>query len=293
MREPARDVTPVASTVRGEASPAPAVQGDVSAASSVQANASPAPLLRARGLSFDAGGKRLIERVDADFRPHRRTVIMGANGAGKSLLLRLLHGLIRPTAGEVLWQGRPLDRAGRSGQAMVFQRPVMLRRSALANLRFALAVRGIGGAERAAREAEAIARARLADLASRPARVLSGGEQQRLAIARALACAPRVLFLDEPTASLDPASTHTIERQIREAHESGVTVVLVTHDIGQARRLGDDLIFLHAGRVVEAGPVTDVLEAPRSEAARAWVGGRLYLGPQESGNAPDSLGDTA
>ena len=276
-------MTTATPTVRANTSPAPAVRGDASAA----------PLLRARGLSFDAGGKRLIDRVDADFRPRRRTVIMGANGTGKSLLLRLLHGLIRPTAGDVLWQGRPLDREGRRGQAMVFQRPVMLRRSTLANLRFALAVRGIGGAERAARETEAIERARLAELASRPARVLSGGEQQRLAIARALACAPRVLFLDEPTASLDPASTHAIERQIREAHESGVTVVLVTHDIGQARRLGDDLIFLHAGRVVEAGPVTDVLDAPRSEAARAWIGGRLYLGPPDSGNAPGSQGDTA
>ena len=281
MREPARDVTTAAPSEQANASPAPAVQGD----------ASVAPLLRARGLSFDAGAKRLIDRVDADFRPHRRTVIMGANGTGKSLLLRLLHGLIRPTAGEVLWQGRPLDREGRSGQAMVFQRPVMLRRSALANLRFALAVRGVGGAERAAREAEAIERARLADLANRPARVLSGGEQQRLAVARALACAPRVLFLDEPTASLDPASTHAIEQQIREAHESGVTVVLVTHDIGQARRLGDDLIFLHAGRIVEAGPVPEVLDAPRSDAARAWIGGRLYLGPSDSGNARDSHGD--
>ena len=267
---------------------------DVTAAGpATRADGPPAPLLRTRSLCFDAGGKRLIDRVTADFQPHRRTVIMGANGTGKSLLLRLLHGLIRPTAGEVLWQGRPLDREGRRGQAMVFQRPVMLRRSVLANLRFALSVRGVGRAERAAREADAIERARLADLAYRPARVLSGGEQQRLAVARALACAPQVLFLDEPAASLDPASTHAIEQQIREAHESGVTVVLVTHDIGQARRLGGDLVFLHAGRVVEAGPVAEVLDAPRSEAARAWVGGRLYLGPQESGNVPDSLGDTA
>ena len=286
-------MTPAASTVRGDAPPAPAVQGDASAASSVQANASPAPLLRARGLSFDAGGKRLIDRIDTDFLPHRRTVIMGANGTGKSLLLRLLHGLIRPTAGEVLWRGRPLDRAGRRGQAMVFQRPVMLRRSVLANLRFALAVRGVGGAERTAREADAIERARLADLANRPARVLSGGEQQRLAVARALISAPRVLFLDEPTASLDPASTHAIEQQIREAHESGVTVVLVTHDIGQARRLGDDLIFLHAGRVVEAGPVREVLDAPRSEAARAWLEGRLYLGPSGAENVRASQGDAS
>ena len=235
------------------------------------------PLLQARGLCFDAGGKRLVDRIDADIRPHRRTVIMGANGTGKSLLLRLLHGLIQPTAGEVLWQGMPLDREGRRGQAMVFQRPIMLRRSVLANLRFALAVRGIGGSERAAREAEAIERARLGELANRPARVLSAGEQQRLAVARALACRPRVLLLDEPTASLDPASTHAIEQQIREAQGSGVTVVLVTHDIGQARRLGDDLIFLHAGRVVETGRVPGVLDAPRSEAARAWLEGRLFL----------------
>ena len=237
------------------------------------------PLLQARGLCFDAGGKRLIDRIDADIRPHRRTVIMGANGTGKSLLLRLLHGLIQPSSGEVLWQGRRLDRAGRRGQSMVFQRPVLLRRSVLANLRFALSVRGISEPERAAREAKAMERARLGDLARRPARVLSGGEQQRLAVARALACEPRVLFLDEATASLDPASTHAIEELVREAHESGVTIVLVTHDIGQARRLGEDIIFLHAGRVVEAGPVSEVLAAPRSEAARAWLGGRLHLGP--------------
>ena len=250
-----------------------------------RADPCPAPLLQARGLCFDAGGRRLVDRVDADFRPHRRSVVMGANGAGKSLLLRLLHGLIRPSAGEVRWQGRPLEREGRRGQAMVFQRPVMMRRSVLANLRFALAVRGVGGAERTAREAEALRRARLGDLANRPARVLSAGEQQRLAVARALACAPRLLFLDEPTASLDPASTHAIEELIREAHERGVTIVLVTHDRGQARRLGDDLVFLHAGRVVESGPVSELLDAPRSEAARAWVAGRLHLEPSSRRDA--------
>ena len=256
-----------------------------------RAEASTAPFLQARGLCFDAGGMPLIDRIDAGIRSHRRTVIMGANGTGKSLLLRLLHGLIQPTAGEVLWQGRPLDRESRRAQAMVFQRPVMLRRSVLANLRFALAVRGIGGSERAAREAEAIERARLHDLASRPARVLSAGEQQRLAVARALACTPRVLFLDEPTASLDPASTHAIEHLIREAHESGVTIVLVTHDIGQARRLGEDLVFLHGGRVVETGRVSDVLDTPRSEAARAWLEGRLYLDLSSRRNARSPQGD--
>ena len=255
-------------------------------ATATPTDAAPAPLLQARGLCFDAGGRRLVDRVDADILPHRRTVIMGANGTGKSLLLRLLHGLIRPTGGEVLWRGRPLDREGRRGQAMVFQRPIMLRRSALANLRFALAVRGVGAPERSDRELEALERARLGDLANRPARVLSGGEQQRLAVARALISTPRVLLLDEPTASLDPASTHAIEQQIREAHAGGVTIVLVTHDIGQARRLGDDLLFLHAGRVVETGRVPEVLEAPRSDAARAWIEGRLYLDAPSGGASP-------
>jgi len=238
------------------------------------------PLMRTRGLCFDAGGRRLVDGVDIAIRGGRRTVVMGANGAGKSLLLRLLHGLVDPCAGEVLWRGRPLDREARLAQAMVFQRPVMLRRSVLANLRFALAVRGVGRRERRERERDALRMARLEELQGRPARVLSGGEQQRLAVARALACRPEVLFLDEPTASLDPASTYAVERLIAEAHASGVTVVVVTHDAGQARRLGDDVIFMHGGRVAETGPVGQVLDSPRSEAARAWLEGRLYFDPQ-------------
>jgi tungstate transport system ATP-binding protein len=236
-----------------------------------------AALIETRGLCFDAGGRRLIDGVDLRIGRGRRTVVMGANGTGKSLLLRLLHGLLRPAAGEVLWDGRALDRVGRRAQAMVFQRPVMLRRSVLANLNFALAVRGLGGAERRARVEDALRRARLADLAHRPARVLSGGEQQRLAIARALACEPEVLFLDEPTSSLDPASAHAIEALIAEAHAAGVTIVLVTHDLGQARRLAEDVVFMDAGRVVEAGPAAQVLDAPRSEPARAWLEGRLFI----------------
>ncbi|WP_349360237.1 ATP-binding cassette domain-containing protein [Stappia sp.] len=243
-------------------------------------------LLAARGVTFEAGGKRLIGPLDLAIPRGRRLVVMGANGAGKSLLLRLLHGLIAPGAGDIVWNGRPLDRAARRAQAMVFQRPVMLRRSVLANLQFALSVRGIGGAERKRRVAEALEQARLTELAKRPARVLSGGEQQRLAIARALACAPDLLFLDEPTASLDPASTHAIEDLIATAHGRGVTIVMVTHDLGQARRIADDVAFLDAGRLVEAGPAARVLESPRSPAARAWLEGRLYIAPQGARHGP-------
>ena len=236
------------------------------------------PLLSAGGLCFEAGGGRLIDGVDLDIRPGARLAVMGANGAGKSLLLRLLHGLIRPSAGEILWRGRPPGREARLAQAMVFQRPVLLRRSVRANLRFALAARGAGRAERVARAEQALAHARLERLAQRPARLLSAGEQQRLAVARALACAPRLLFLDEPTASLDPASAQAVEALIRDAHAEGVAIVLVTHDAGQARRLADELVFLDAGRVAETGALPGALEAPRSEAARAWVEGRLHTG---------------
>ncbi len=240
----------------------------------------PMPLIAAQGLSYSVGGKHLIDDVNVRIAAGRRTVVMGANGAGKSLLMRLLHGLITPSAGKVLWKGRPLDRAGRRGQAMVFQRPVMLRRSVLSNLTFALRVRGLDDASRRTRELEALRQSQLEDLARRPARVLSGGEQQRLAVVRALACDPEILFLDEPTSSLDPASTQAIEELINKAHAAGVTIVMVTHDAGQARRLGDDVIFMAGGRIAETGPIATVLESPRSEAARAWLQGRLFFTPQ-------------
>lgn len=234
-------------------------------------------LLQAKQLSLDLGGKRLINGACFRIAPARRTVLLGANGAGKSLLLRLMHGLISPSEGTVYWRGRPLDKAGRNAQAMVFQRPVMLRRSVLANLRFALRIKGFAGKERAALEAEALELTRLTELAHAPARVLSGGEQQRLAIARALVCRPQLLFLDEPTANLDPASTQAIEDLILAASDAGVTIVMVTHDAGQARRLGQDALFVHAGRVVEAAPALTLLNDPYSAPARAWCEGRLYV----------------
>lgn len=236
-------------------------------------------LLEARDVSLVRSGKTLLAGVDLALTAGRRTVIMGANGAGKSLLLRVLHGLITPDAGQVIWQGTPLSSEAQRAQAMVLQRPVMLRRSVLANLRFALSVRGLRGKARAARVAEALDRAGLADLARSPARVLSGGEQQRLAVARALSTAPRMLLLDEPTASLDPAATRQIEEQVNAAHASGVSVVMVTHDRGQAQRMADDIVFLHKGRVAEAGPARQVLTTPRSEAVAAWLDGRFYDGP--------------
>ncbi|WP_305987781.1 phosphate ABC transporter ATP-binding protein [Roseibium sp. MMSF_3544] len=249
------------------------------APSSCHRTATGEPILEARNLGFEAGGQRLLHGVDVSVRRGARTLIMGPNGAGKSLLLRLMHGLIKPKEGEVLWQGSPLTKKTMRAQAMVFQRPVLLRRSVLANLKFALSVRGLQGRPRAEKIDQALASAGLSHLAHRPARVLSGGEQQRLAVVRALACEPDLLFLDEPTANLDPASTAAIEKLVLEANAQGITIVLVTHDAGQAKRLGEDVIFLQDGRIAETGPVDQVLNRPRSEPARAWRDGRLYLGP--------------
>jgi tungstate transport system ATP-binding protein len=245
----------------------------------VAAAADTAPILpvHTRGLVFEAGGRRLIDRIDLTLRPGVRTVIMGPNGAGKSLMLRLLHGLLQPTAGAILWGGRPADAAIRLRQAMVFQRPVLLRRSALANVAHALRARGVPRRERQQRAQQALAAAGLAALARTPARLLSGGEQQRLAIARALSLEPDVLFLDEPAANLDPASTLAIERLIRHAHQRGTKVVLVTHDLGQARRLADEVVFLHRGRIEEHTPAARFFEAPASSRARAFLEGRLVL----------------
>jgi tungstate transport system ATP-binding protein len=225
-------------------------------------------------VSFVAGGRPVVDGVSAEIRAGVRTVIVGPNGAGKSVLMRLCHGLLVPTSGRVVWRGAG-GHAARRRQAMVFQRPVMLRRSALANVAYALALHGVPRGDRARRAREAIARVGLAHLADRPARVLSGGEQQRLALARAWALRPEVLFLDEPTASLDPTATREIEAAIGAIHASGTTTVMTTHDLGQARRLGDEILFLHRGRIAERAPAERFFGAPATAEAAAFVKGEL------------------
>ncbi len=230
--------------------------------------------LRLDRVGYAAGGVTLIHEVTLEFGRGPRTLLVGPNGAGKSLLLRLCHGLLRPSAGRLTWCGAAAG-AARARQAMVFQRPVLLRRSAAANVAYALALRRVPRGERAAIVADALAAAGLGALAGRPARVLSGGEQQRLALARAWALEPEVLFLDEPTASLDPGATRADEAVIQRFADAGSKIVMTTHDLGQARRLADEVVFLHAGRVVERGPAPAFFERPRSREARAFLNGDL------------------
>lgn len=231
--------------------------------------------VRGSGLVIRRAGRALLDGIDIAIEPGPLTVIMGPNGAGKSLLLRALAALLPVDAGLVTWAGSAPDRGRAPKLGFVFQKPVMLRRSAIDNVIYALKVAGVPKAELAPRALESLREAGLERLAGSPARVLSGGEQQRLAIARALATRPEALLLDEPTASLDPAATVAIEEQVRRAHAAGTTVAFVTHDLGQARRLADAVVFVHHGRIAEQAPAARFFTAPSSEAARNFIEGRL------------------
>jgi tungstate transport system ATP-binding protein len=198
-------------------------------------------------------------------------VILGPNGAGKSVLMRICHGLLAPTAGSVQWLGVN----GSKRQAMVFQRPVMLRRSALGNVVYGLELAGVRRKERALRAYDVLEAVGLEQRAHQPARRLSGGEQQKLALARAWALGPEVLFLDEPTANLDPAATRELETIVGQIRASGTKIVMTTHNLGQARRLGDEILFIDRGRLVERAPVERFFAAPAKAEAAAFIRGEL------------------
>ncbi|NKX44480.1 ATP-binding cassette domain-containing protein [Roseibacterium sp. KMU-115] len=228
--------------------------------------------LRLEGVGYAVGVKPLLSDVSLTVEPGRRLVVLGANGAGKSLLLRLCHGSIAPTSGRFFWaDGSPRPEA----QAMVFQRPVLLRRTVAANIDYPLALRGLSRSDRRAMVARTLDRFGLGAMAERPARLLSGGEQQRLALARAWAMRPEVLFLDEPTSALDPSATRIIEEMIESFSAEGITIVLTTHNLGQARRLAEDVAFLHRGRLIEQGPAAAFFAGPKTTEARAFLAGDL------------------
>lgn len=226
-------------------------------------------------VSYLAKGERLVDDFSVTLDAGTRTIILGPNGAGKSLILRLSHGLLQPTSGAVRWQGPGGGNNAILHQAMVFQRPVTLRRSVAANLDYVLGLRKVPRELRRAKAQEALKRAGLFAMRSRPARVLSAGEQQKLALGRAWVLEPEVLFLDEPTASLDPAATREVENMINAIHEAGTKIVMTTHDLGQARRLADDIIFMHQGRLIERGGAEEFFERPRTPHAEAFLNGEL------------------
>jgi len=243
--------------------------------------------IRIRDLRHAPNGRELLAGVDLELGDEGITVVLGPNGAGKTLLLRALCGLLAPCSGEIGWGpgGRGPGDRGASGSAgaalpargvmMVFQNPMMLRASVLANAVLALKPLGLSWRERHGRGLAVLERVGLAHRAGESARQLSGGEQQRLALARAWLTKPRLLLLDEPTASLDPSATAEVERIVREIRTDGTRILMVTHNLGQATRLADDIVFMSDGRVHEHAPVRRFFSRPQSDAARRFIQGEL------------------
>jgi tungstate transport system ATP-binding protein len=222
-----------------------------------------------------AGGVAILDDISLSIGPGTPTVLIGPNGAGKTTLLRAAIGLIPLSRGRVTWAGREVSPPTR--RAILLQRPIMLRRSTTGNVRYALGTAGVPRGEHEQRISDLLALVGLEGLQRRPARRLSGGEQQRLALARALARDPTVLFLDEPTASLDPYATKAIEDVVRTVTARGVKVVMSTHDLGQAKRIGGEIVLLHRGRLVETGPAEEFFQNPRTQEAKKFIAGELLV----------------
>lgn len=227
-------------------------------------------MLTFKDVSLRRDGRDVL-RLDLELTTPGITVVMGPNGAGKSLFLQVAHGLIAPDAGSVTWQGVPAEKSKRS-RGYVFQSTPILRRSVRENLRFPLSV---AGQSDTGQVEKALGLARLQEMADTPAAVLSGGELGRMALARALILEPSVVLMDEPGAALDPGATKALEAMVRDVSDQGVKVIMTTHDLGQARRLADDVLFFDAGRLNEAGPAARFFEQPQSAAARRYLRGEL------------------
>lgn len=236
--------------------------------------ASPLLPLVVKNLGYRIDGKQLLDSINTTVEASGISVVLGPNGAGKSLLVRLLHGLLESHCGEISWNGNAADLATRKRQALVFQKPVLLRRSVSANIEFVLKSQAFEYRQ----SCENILRdAGLFEQREQSARLLSGGEQQKLALARALATNPEVLLLDEPTASLDAATTCQIESLLEKTRAKGIKIFLVTHDISQARRLADDVMFMHEGRLLEHSTGVVFFNRPSSPQAIAYLEGRLLV----------------
>jgi tungstate transport system ATP-binding protein len=228
--------------------------------------------IRLENAGFAPQGRTVLDAIDLSLDGDGITVLLGPNGAGKSVLLRMVAGLQAPHSGSIAWGGaaRPQERL-----AMVFQSPMILRATVLANAMLGLVPLGLPRAEREQRAHAALERVGLAERAGASARLLSGGEKQRLALARAWAVKPRLLLLDEPTANLDPSASEAVEHIIRGIRSDGARVLMTTHNLGQATRLADDVIFLAAGRIQEQASASRFFARPRSQAARLFIQGEL------------------
>lgn len=220
------------------------------------------------------GGKLILDRLSARISGGGISAVIGPNGAGKTTLLRVLNGLVVPDGGAVLWGDQQLPPAA-VHQSFLLQHPVLLRRTVKANLKFAARRAPLARAGKKALIDSWLKKTGLDGIADRPARALSGGERKRLALASALAAGPDVLLLDEPSAGLDPGATRQLEAMILEAASRRIKIIMSTHDIGQMHRLADEVLFLHDGKLIEAGSAEKLLNNPQSPLLASFLGGEL------------------
>ena len=227
--------------------------------------------LTLEGVTLRRRGRVILGPLDWCLDGRGVTIVMGPNGAGKTAFLRAMHGLERISTGRLFWaaQGALAWRA----QAFVFQTPILMRRSVLDNIAYPLRLDGAGRSEARAKAAQMAEEVGL----SLPADSLSAGERQKMALARALIRDPQVLFLDEPCANLDGASTIAIEAILFRARDRGTRIVMATHDTGQARRLADEVIFLRHGKMLDASLAEDFFGGGASSDAAAYMRGEVLV----------------
>ncbi|MCP5075310.1 MAG: ATP-binding cassette domain-containing protein [Rhodobacteraceae bacterium] len=230
--------------------------------------------LQIRNAGYKADGAVLLNPLSLELDCRGLTVILGANGAGKSLFLHLCHGMLEGHTGQVLWDNLPAEKSRRQ-RGFMFQHPAVLRRSVFANVEFALTAQGIPRGEHSQRVAEVLEQARLSHKVKTPAAALSGGEIRRMGLARALVTGPEVILMDEPAAGLDPASASALEQMVGEITSTGTGILMVSHDLAQARRLADRVLFFDGGSLIEDARADQFFANPASETATAYLEGRL------------------
>ena len=221
-------------------------------------------------VSFSHEKGKALNEATLDFQKGKTTVILGPNGAGKSILLKLCHGLLTPTSGNII------THEGYSRSAMVFPKPIFLRRTVLQNMIYVLDALDIDTKAKVSIAQEALKKFAMEKFADSPARLLSSGEKQRLSLIRALLLNPDILYLDEPTANLDPHATRLLENMVAESHENKTTIIMATHDLMQAKRIAEQVIFIENGTIMETSNTSNFFKNPKTIQARNFVEGKLY-----------------
>jgi len=230
--------------------------------------------IKIKNLSISINDRFILNNINCQINNKSITAILGPNGAGKSLLLQTINGLIPVSNGEITYNLRQLDDNIRKQQAMVFQNPTLLRRTVLGNMEF---VNNINKNTNMLDVNYILKKVGLEAYNDKPARLLSGGEKQRLSLARALLIQPKLLLLDEPTANLDPYSLKLIEDLILEENSNGTTIILITHDMSQAKRLASDIIFINKGRVLEQTNSHIFFKEPKTIESKKYLAGEILL----------------